>query len=78
MQKISVHGPGERIGDDQRRGREEIHLHFGVDPAFEVAVAGKNCCDGQIILHHGSADLGYQGPGVADAGRAAVAHQVEA
>ena len=76
--RFDVHRAGQRVGDDQRRGREVVHLHVGVDPALEVAVARQHRDDGEVLLVDGLADLGDERPGVADAGGAAVADQVEA
>src|SRR5262249_21859719 len=38
-QEVDVHRAGKRVGDAQRRRGEVVHLHIGVDPALEVAVA---------------------------------------
>ena len=76
--EVDVHRPGERVGDAQRRRGEVVHLHVGVDPALEVAVAGQHRDDGQVLGVHDVGDLLGQRPAVADAGRAAVADEVEA
>ena len=39
VEQVDVHRAGERVGDAQRRRREVVHLHVGVDAALEVAVA---------------------------------------
>ena len=76
--EVEVHRPGERVRDDQRRRREVVHLHVGVDAALEVPVAGEHRHDRQVVLVDGRRDLVRQRAGVADAGRAAVADEVEA
>ena len=73
-----MHAAGQSVGDDQRRGGKEVHLALGVDAAFEIAVARQHRAHGQIVVGHRRAHLGDQRPGVADAGGAAVADQVEA
>jgi hypothetical protein len=49
-----------------------------VDAAFEVAVARQHARADDVAARDGLRDLGLQRPGVADAGRAAVADGVEA
>src|SRR4029078_12122146 len=60
------------------RGGQVVHLDVRVDPAFEVAVTGEHGGDGEIVGLDGLGDLGVERTGVADAGGAAVAHDVEA
>ena len=76
--EVQVHRPGQRVGDDQRRRGEVVHLDVGVDPALEVAVAGQHRDDREVVLADRGRDLLGQRAGVADAGGAAVADQVEA
>ena len=76
--EVEVHGSGEGVGDDQRRGGQVVHLHVRVDAAFEVAVAGQDSRDGKVVGLDGLGDFGVQRAGVADAGGAAIAHDVEA
>ena len=76
--QIDVHRPRQRVGDAQRRRREVVHLDVGVDPSLEVPVARQDRNDGQVLGLHDIGDLGRQRPGVADAGRAPIADQVEA
>ena len=38
--EVEVHRAGERVGDDQRRGGQVVHLDVRADAAFEVAVSG--------------------------------------
>ena len=78
VEQVDVHRAGQRVGDDQRRRRQVVHLDVGVDPALEVAVARQHRDDGEVVVVDGLADLGDQRTGVADAGGAAVADEVEA
>ncbi len=75
---VHLHGAREGVRDDQRRGGQVVHLDVGVDPALEVAVAGEHRGDGQVVVVDGLGDLLRQRAGVADAGGAAVADEVEA
>src|SRR5690606_32579721 len=76
--QVDVHGAGQRVRHHQRRGGEVVHLHVGLDAALEVAVAGQHRDHGQVVVVDGLRDLLRQRAGVADAGGAAVADQVEA
>ena len=76
--EVDVHRAGQRVGDAQRRRREVVHLHVGVDPALEVAVAREHRDDRQVLGADDVGDLGRQRPGIADAGRAPVTDEVEA
>ena len=76
--EVEVHGTGQGVGDDQRRGRQVVHLHVRVDPAFEVAVTGQHGGDGKVVGLDGLGDFGVERAGVADAGGAAVTDDVEA
>ena len=75
---VDVHRAGDRIGDHQRRRSEIVRAHVRVDAAFEVAVAGQHRGGDQIVLVDRFGNFLRQRPGVADAGRAAEADQVEA
>ena len=77
VDEVDVHPAGERVGDDQRRAGQVVGLHVLVDPALEVAVAGEDGADRQVLLGDRRRDLRRQRPGVADAGGAAVADEVE-
>ena len=78
VEEVDVHRARERVGDDERRRREVVHLHVGVDPALEVAVARQHRDHREVVVLDGLADLGDERAGVADAGGAAVADEVEA
>ena len=75
--EVDVHPAGQRVGDDQRRAGQVVGLDVLVDPALEVAVAGEHGADGEVLLGDRRRDLLGQRAGVADAGGAAVADQVE-
>ena len=53
VEQVDVHGAGQRVGDDQRRGREVVHLHVRVDPALEVAVAREHRDDREVVVLDG-------------------------
>jgi hypothetical protein len=76
--QVQVHGPGQGVGDHQRRGGEVVQLHLGVDAALEVAVARQHRHHGEVVVADGGGHLLDQRPGGADAGHAAEAGQVEA
>ena len=76
--EVEVHRAGKRVGDDQRRGGQVVHLDIRADAAFEVAVSGQHGGDGQVVGVDGFGDLGQQRSGVADAGGAAEADQLVA
>ena len=78
VEEVDVHRAGQRVGDDERRRREVVHLHVGVDPALEVAVARQHRDHREVVVLDGLAHLGDERAGVADAGGAAVADEVEA
>ena len=52
VHQVDVHRAGQRVGDDQRRRGEVVHLHVGVDAALEVAVARQHRGDGEVALVH--------------------------
>ena len=53
--EVEVHGAGERVGDDQRRGRQVVHLHVGGDAALEVAVTREHRGDREVVVVDGLA-----------------------
>ena len=76
-QEILDHRALERIGDHQRRRREEVGAHVRRHAPFEIAVARNHGGGDQPIFIDRSADRGRQRPRIADAGGAAIAHQIE-
>ena len=77
VEQVDVHRPRERVGDHERRRGQIVHLHVGVDAALEVAVAAEHGHDREVLGVHDRRHLVGQRAGVADAGRAAVADEVE-
>jgi hypothetical protein len=75
---IDAHGAGQGVGHHQRRRGQVVGAHVRVHPALEIAVARQHRGGDQIIVVDGLRDRRIQRAGVADAGGAAVAHQVEA
>ena len=69
---------GDGIGDDQRRRGQVVGAHVRVDAALEVAIAGQHRAGDQVAIGDGLGDFLRQRAGVADAGCAAVADEVEA
>ncbi len=43
--EVEVHRSGQRVGDDERRRGQVVHLDVGADAALEVAVARKHRSD---------------------------------
>jgi hypothetical protein len=76
--KVDVHVARQRIGHNQRRRGEVVGAHIGADPALEVAVARQDRGRDQVALGDGLGNLRLERAGVADAGGAAIAHEVEA
>ena len=68
----------ERISDHQRRRSEIVGAAVGRHAAFEIAVAGEDADRDQVLLVDRLADRLRQRARIADAGRAAVADEVEA
>ena len=76
--QVDVHRAGQGVGDDQRGRGQVVGADLGVDPALEVAVAAQDGDGDQVVFVDRLGDLRRQRARVADAGRAAVADQVEA
>ncbi len=74
---VDQHRARERVGDDERRRGEIVRPHVRVDPALEVAVAGEHRADHEVVVVDGLRDLRDQRPGIADAGAAAEADEIE-
>ena len=55
--EVEVHRAGQRVGDHQRRRREVVHLHVGVDAALEVAVAREHRGDREVVVVDGLAEI---------------------
>ena len=76
--EVDQHGTGEGVGDHQGRRGQVVGAHVRVDPALEVAVAGEHRDRDEVAALDRFADRLGEGAGVADAGGAAVADEVEA
>ena len=76
--QIDLHRAGERVGDDQRRRGEIIGAHVRIDAALEIAVARQHRRGDEVVLGDGRRNLRRQRAGIADAGGAAEADDVEA
>ncbi len=66
------------MGDDERRRSQVVGLNVRRNTAFEVTVAGKNGSRDQALFVDRLGDRSRQRTGIADAGRAAEADEVEA
>ncbi len=75
--QVEVDAASDSEGDDERRGHQVVGADFGVHTAFEVAIAGENGGDHKVLFFNGVRDFRQQRAGVADAGSAAVADEVE-
>ena len=76
--QVDAHGARQGVGHHQRRRRQPIGAHLLMYATLEVAIAGEHGRHHQIAGLDGRRDRLRQRAGVADAGGAAVAHQVEA
>ena len=76
--KILFDGAGERERDDQRRAHQEIRFDALVHARFEIAIAGKHAGRDQIMIGDDVFNRRIERPGISDAGRAAITHQIEA
>ena len=76
--EVDVHAAGERVGDDERGRHEEVGADVLVNTGLEVAVAREDSGGDEVVFDDGGFDLGSERAGVADAGRAAVADDLEA
>ncbi len=76
--QIEVHGPGQRVGHHQGGRGEVVETDVRVDATLEIPVAREHGGHRQVAPGHGVGHPGEQGAGVADAGGAAEADEVEA
>ena len=76
--EVVVDGADEGVGDDERRAHEVVGADLGRDAAFEVAIAAEDGDGDEAVVFDGLRDVGGQRAGVADAGGAAVADDLEA
>ncbi len=75
--QVDVDAAGQREGDHQRRGHQVVGADFGIDAAFEIAIAGEHGRDDQFFFVDGLRHFFGQWAGVADARGAAVADQMK-
>ncbi len=75
---VNLDGPGDAVGDHQRRRGEEGMVDLPMDPAGEVAIAREHGRRRDAALLDRLGHLGHQRAGVADAGGAAEADDAEA
>ena len=71
------HAAGQRIRHDQRRRGEVVGPDLLLNAPLEVAVAAQHRGDDEVARLDFGRDVVGQRTAVADAGRAAVAHEVE-
>ena len=76
--EVDVHRAGQRVGHHERRRGQVVHPHVGVDASLEVPVAREHRRPPRGRLLDGVGHAVEQRAGVADAGGAAVADEVEA
>src|SRR5262249_33213764 len=77
LREIAVDGARERISDDEHRRSEIVRANLLVHAALEIAVAREHSGDHEITIRPRLADSLRQGAGISDAGRAAIAHEIE-
>src|SRR5450756_2712034 len=77
VRQVDVDPAGQGERDDERRRREIARAHERVDPALEVAVAGQDGGDDEVVRLDRLRDRLLERPRIADAGRAAVADEGE-
>ncbi|MNJ47101.1 hypothetical protein D3C77_422480 [compost metagenome] len=75
--QVQAHAAGQGIGHHQRRRGQPVGFHQRMHPAFKVAVAREHRGHGEVGAGNGFFDGLVQRSGVADAGGAAVADQIE-
>ncbi len=76
--QIDVDTARDSIRHHQRWRRKVVRAHVGVDAAFKVAVTAQHGGGNQLVLIDHTGHGCGQRSAVADAGRAAIAHHVEA
>ena len=78
LHQVGVEGPGEGVGDDERRRGQVVHADVGVDASLEVPVSREHGAHGQVGLDDCIRHAVEKRTRVADAGGAAVADEVVA
>jgi hypothetical protein len=75
--QVAQHRSDQRVGDAQGRRRQVARLHLAVNAALEIPVARQHGGHGQILARDHLGNLFGQRAGIADAGGAAITHQIE-
>ena len=75
--KVEIDPAGQREGDNQRRGHEEVGFDGGVDPGFEITVPGQDAGGNQIVFDDGFFHGGGEGTRISDTGGASITHEIE-
>ena len=78
MLDVDIHRARNRVRDHQRRRREVVESHDGIDAALEIAIAAQDRARHQVAILDRAGDRLVNRPAVADTGRASVTDQVEA
>ena len=76
--EVLRHRALQRIGHHQRRRREEVRANVGRNAAFEIAIARQDRGGNDVVVVDSLADRFGERAAVADAGRAAIADEIEA
>ena len=75
--QVLLQGSRQGIGHHQGRRGQVVGPDIRIDTALEVPVAGEHGGRHQVTLVDRRGDRGRQGAGIADAGGAPIAHQIE-
>ena len=65
--EVDIERAGEGVSHDQRRRGQEVHAHFRMYAALEVAVAREHRAPDEVLGLHRRGDLRLERPAVADA-----------
>ncbi len=76
--EVNINPPGEGVRDDQHGRGQVVGLHLWMDTPFKVPVPGEDSHAHQVSLIDGLGDVLREWTRVPDAGRTAVAHEMEA
>ena len=75
--QVNIHRSGQRIDNNQRRGREIVGANIRADTSFKVAVARQDRCGDEITFGNGVRNLFLDRARIPDAGRTTVSHKVK-
>ena len=76
--EVDVDAASEGEGDDEGRGHQVVRADRAVDAGFEVAVTREHGSRDEVAVFDRAFDVGVERAGITDAGRAAVADEIEA